>query len=544
MPRLTGGEAVVQSLIAHGVDTVFGLPGVQNDYLYNALYDARDRIKVYHTRHEQGVAYMALGYAASADKVGVYAVVPGVGLLNTMAALATAYSMNARVLALTGQIASASIGKGYGLLHEIPDQLGMLRLLTKWSERIHAPAEAPDKVAEAFRHLDSGRPRPVGLECPQDVFAAKSEVQIPTRPAPIYAPPVDEDAIQRAAQLLGKAKNPMIFVGSGAFGVGEEVQHLAEMLQAPVVMGRSGAGLLSSRHYLSLRMAMAHELWAHADVVIAIGSRMATPMNNWGYDADLKVIRVDIDPGEHIRHTPPTVGIVARSQDVMRPLIEAVAKENSVRASRQEEMEAIKAEFAERIAYLDPQVRFVKAIREALPDDGLLVDEMTQVGYTARFAFPVYAPRTYITCGYQGTLGYGFATSLGVKVAHPEKAVVSVNGDGGFMFTVQELATAVQHKLNTVTLVFNDNAYGNVQRMQKRLYDNRVIASDLHNPDFVKLAESFGAQGLRARTTEELQRAMERGFASDAPTLIEIPVGEMPDASAVYFQPRNRPAKR
>ncbi len=544
MPKLTGGEAIVQSLIANGVDTLFGLPGVQNDYLYNALYDAQDKIKVYHTRHEQAAAYMALGYAASTDKVGVYAVVPGVGLLNTTAALATAYSMNSRVLALSGQIPSQSIGKGYGLLHEIPDQLSIFRSLTKWAERVNAPAEAPGLVNEAFRQLHTGRPRPVGLECPSDVFAAKAEVDLTNQTSPHFHPPVDEDAIQHAAKLLGKAKHPMIFIGSGALGAEEAVKELAEMLQAPVVAGRSGAGILSSRHYLSLRGAMAYELWARADVVIALGSRLSTPMNNWGYDSDLKVIRIDIDPVEQSRTSKPEVGIVARVQDAIKPLIEAVAKENSVRASREEEMEAVKAEFAGRAAYLEPQMSYINTIRAVLPDDGILVDEMTQVGYSSRFAFEAYQPRTYITCGYQGTLGYGFATSLGVKAAHPDKPVVSVNGDGGFMFAVQELSTAVKHNLNTVTLVFNDNTFGNVQRMQKKLYDNRVIATDLHNPDFVKLAESFGVKGVRTHSLSELRTAMEQGFAHNGPTLIEIPVGEMPDASAIYFQSRNRGTKK
>ena len=173
-----------------------------------------------------------------------------------------------------------------------------------------------------------------------------------------------------------------------------------------------------------------------------------------------------------------------------------------------------------------------------------MVDEMTQVGYSARFAFDAYRPRTYITCGYQGTLGYGFATALGVKTAHPDKPVISVNGDGGFMFGVQELSTAVKHNLNLVTLVFNDNTFGNVQRMQKKLYDNRVIATDLHNPDFVKLAESFGMKGVRTYTLPELRNAIAEGFAHNGPTLIEIPVGELPDASAMYFAPRNRGVKK
>jgi acetolactate synthase-1/2/3 large subunit len=540
MPKLTGGEALVQSLIAHEIDTLFALPGVQNDWFFNALYDAGDQIRVIHTRHEQGAAYMALGYAQSSGKVGAYNVVPGPGLLNTLAALSTAYATNDKVLCLTGQIASTSIGRGFGLLHEIPDQLSVLRSLTKWAARINAAAEAPGLVAEAFRQLHTGRPRPVGLETPPDVLAAKGEVIIPPPVTTYTGPPVDMDAIEQAAKLLGEAKQPLIFVGRGAIGAAEAVRELAELLQAPVVSNRSGHGILSSRHPLSLRTPVAHELWKTADVVLAVGSRMQPALQNWGQDASLKLIRIDIDPTEHQRITNPTVSITARSEDALPLLVERVAKYAPARPSRQEEIEALKAEVEGRYAFLEPQMGFLKAIRAELPEDGFFVEEMTQVGYISRFALPVYQPRTFVTCGYQGTLGWGFATALGVKVANPDKAVLSVNGDGGFLFTVQELATAVQHKINTVTLVFNDGAYGNVKRMQKQNYEGRVIASELHNPDMVKLAESFGAQGLRAHTPQELRTAIRRGFATDAPTVIEIPVGEMPSPWPVVFQPRVR----
>lgn len=540
MPKLTGGEAIVKSLIAHGVETIFGLPGVQNDWFYNALYDEKDKIRVIHTRHEQGAAYMALGYAQSTGRVGVYNVVPGPGLLNTLAALSTAYATNDKVLCLTGQIASTSIGKGYGLLHEIPDQLGVLRSLTKWAERINAPAEAPALVAEAFRQSHSGRPRPVGLEAPPDVLAAKAEVALtpPVPPAP--PPPVDLDAIDEAARLLAAAKQPLIFVGSGAIDAAEAVRELAEVLQAPVIASRSGHGILSSRHPLNLRMPAAHVLWPTADVVLAVGARLQVPLQNWGYDDDLKVIRIDIDPTEHQRIAKPAVAITARSQEAVPALVAAASKYAGVRASRQEELEALKAEIDERSAFLEPQMSYLKAIRAELPEDGFFVEEMTQVSYISRFALPVYHPRTFITCSYQGTLGWGFATALGVKVAHPDKAVISVNGDGGFLFTVQELATAVQHKINTVTLVFNDGAYGNVKRMQQQNYGGRVIASELQNPDFVKLAEAFGAQGLRAHTPDDLRRAIRRGLESDLPTVIEIPVGEMPSPWPVSMLPRVR----
>ncbi len=543
MPKMTGGQAIVQSLIAHNVDTLFGLPGVQNDWFFNALHDAGDRVRVIHTRHEQGAAYMALGYAQSTGRPGVYSVVPGPGVLNTLAALSTAYATNDKVLCLTGQIASTTIGRGFGLLHEIPDQLGALRGLTKWAQRINSPAEAPRVMAEAFRQLDSGRPRPVAVETPPDVLAAQAEVALTPPAADLFAPPVDPDAIAQAAKLLAQAKQPLIFVGSGAINAADAVRELAELLQAPVVSNRSGHGILSSRHPLSLRMPMAHALWDKADVVLAVGSRMQWALQMWGHDADLKVIRIDIDPTEHPRIVTPALAITARSEDALPALVEAVSRQVGRRPSRSEEMETLKAEVEGRYAFLEPQMSFLKAIRAELPDDGFFVEEMTQVGYISRFALPVYEPRAFVTCGYQGTLGWGFATALGVKVAHPDKAVLSVNGDGGFLFTVQELATAVQHKINTVTLVFNDNAYGNVRRMQKLNYDNRIIASDLQNPDFVKLAEAFGAQGLRAHTPDELRAAIRRGFESDAPTLIEIPVGEMPSPWPVVYLPRLRGAR-
>lgn len=543
MAKLTGGEAIVKSLRAHGVTTVFGLPGVQNDYLYNALYDEGAAIQLIHTRHEQGAAYMALGYALSTGRVGVYNVVPGPGLLNTTAALSTAYATNAPVLCLTGQIASISIGRGFGLLHEIPDQLGVLRSLTKWAMRINAPAEAPGLVAEAFHQLYTGRPRPVGLEVPPDVLAATAEVDLTLITPPLRHPPVDLDLIERAARLLSQAKQPLIFVGEGAADAADEVRRIAEAIQAPVVSSPSGHGILSSKHYLSLRMPEAHVLWSRADVVLAIGTRLHAPLMNWGFDDDLKIIRIDIDPLEHTRITPPHIGIIARSQDALPPLVEALERHAPTRASRRDELDSLRAEVAGRYSYLEPQLSWLSAIRRELPEDGFFVEEMTQVGYISRFALPVYQPRTFVSTGYQGTLGWGFATALGVKVANPDRAVLSVTGDGGFMFTVQELATAVQHRIATVTIVFNDNAFGNVRRIQKERYNNRVIASDLVNPDFVKLAEAFGAQGLRAHTPDELRAALQQGFATtDVPTLIEAPVGEMPNPWPVTFLPKVRPA--
>jgi len=538
--QITGGEAVVRSLIAQGVDTIFGLPGVQNDWLYNALYDHQDEIRVIHTRHEQGAGYMALGYALARGDIGVYNVVPGPGFLNASAALATAYGLNAQILCLTGQIPSHKIGLDEGLLHEIPDQLGVMRTLTKWAERIHSPAEAPSKVAEAFSQLRSGRPRPVGLEVPMDVLAKRSHVDLASVEMPIYTPPVDLEMLEAAAKLLGQAKNPMIFVGGGAQGVAQEVTRLAETLQAPVVAYRTGHGVMDSRNPLSLHLPPAHEYWKKADVVLGIGSYMRTPLQSWGVDDDLKIIRIDADPSSHARIRQPDIAITARSEDALPLLLEEVAGYNHPRASRTEEMNALNLNWAERTAYLEEPLGYLKVIRDTLGEDGIFVDELTQVGFTSRVTMPVYKPRTFITTGYQGTLGYGFPTALGVKVAKPHLPVISIAGDGGFMFAVQELATAVQHRIGLVTLIFNNNQYGNVQQMQKNLYGNRVIATDLHNPDFVQMAESYGAHGVRVHTLAALELEIQHGFSRDIPTVIDIPVGYLPNVDRFRKLPKVR----
>lgn len=540
MTQLTGGEAVVQTLVAHGVDTLFGLPGIQNDWLYNALYDARDQIRVIHTRHEQGAGFMALGYALATGETAVFNVVPGPGVLNASAALATAYGLNAPVFCLTGQIPSRHIGKGRGVLHELPDQLGILQRLTKWAARAHSPAEAAALVAEAFCQLNNGRPRPVAVEVPMDVLAARDEVVLPVPQTAVSHPAPDPDAIERAAKALGKAKRPLIYVGGGALNASQPIRQLAEMVQAPVVGYRTGMGIMDGRHYLSIHLPPSHALWQNADVVLLVGTHAREPLKGWGVDDEMTLIKIDIDPASHAIYHPPDIAITARAEDAMPLLLVQTAVYNQKRASREDEMRALKADWEKRTAYLEPQLTYLKVIREALGEDGIFVDELTQVGFTARITMPVYHPRTFISTGYMGTLGYGFPTALGVKAARPDVPVIAVAGDGGFMFAVQELATAVQHRIGLVTILFNNNQYGNVQQMQRNLYGGRVIATDLQNPDFIQLAESFGAQAFRANTAESLRQAIARGLQSDVPTLIEVPVGDMPSVDRFRGLPKVR----
>jgi acetolactate synthase I/II/III large subunit len=545
MPRMTGGQALVEMLRRNGIDTLFALPGVQNDALFAALYDAshavgKEAIRVIHTRHEQAAAYMAFGYARASGKAGAYAVVPGPGFLNTAAALATAYATNAPVLCISGQIASQMIGRGYGQLHEIPDQLAILRGLTKWATRIDHPTEAGTAVNEAFRHMTTGRPRPVGLEMPPDVMALETEVNLPqvfAAPAP-EAP--DPDLIEKAAELLGNAKNPLIMVGSGAVEAGDALLAVAELIQAPVFANYSGKGILSDRHYLSQNAFAGHELWAKADVALGVGTRMAYPLTQWGVDDALDVIRIDIDPTEIARIRRPSIGIVADARAALSALHDALLRRNRKRPSREAELAALRKKTFQEIAKLSPQCEYLMAMRRELPDDGIFVDELTQVGYVARLAYPTFRPRTFIQSGYQGTLGYGFPAALGAKIARPDTPVVSVSGDGGFLYNAQELASAVLHGIDVVAIVFVDGAFGNVRRIQKEDYGNRLIAVDLHNPDFVRMAESYGVAGVRASGPESLQRELNAALKRRGATLIEVKVGEMPDPWPVILRPRVR----
>jgi acetolactate synthase-1/2/3 large subunit len=526
--RMTTAEAAVGALLAHGLDAIYVLPGIHNDDFFDALARNAAKIRTVHTRHEQGAAYMALGAALATGKPQAYCVVPGPGLLNSAAALLTAYGMNAPVLALFGQIPQDAIGRGFAHLHEIRDQSGIIARLVDHSARIRAPNEAPRRIAEAIQSMFTGRPGPAALECAIDVWGRSGEVRaVPLLAVPV--PPVDEDAIKAAAKRLGAAKRPLIVAGGGVQDAAAEVTHLAHLLQAPVVSYRRGRGVIDDRDPLSVNLPLGHELWAEADVVLAIGTHLHYPLLHWGYDRDLAIIRVDADPKAHARIAKPKVALTGPAASILRRLLDVLPKHNARRASRKDEMRERHARMDKRLAKLEPQLSYLAAIRAELPEDGIFVDEVTQVGFVSRLAFPVHKPRTYLSPGYQDNLGFGFATALGAQHARPDVPVLAITGDGGFLFTATELATAMRHRIPLVTVVFNDGAFGNVRRIQEERYGNRLIAGDLANPDFVAFAESFGAAAMRVQSPAELRQALRGALARrDGPSLIEVPVGAMP----------------
>jgi acetolactate synthase-1/2/3 large subunit len=542
---MTAAQAAVEAMLAHGIDTVYALPGVQNDFLFEALFAAQakapGRLRVLHSRHEQGAAYMALGAALATGRPQAFAVVPGPGLLNAGAALLTAYSMNAPVLALVGEIPEADIGRHLGHLHEIRDQAGILTRLVDYSARIRKPEQAPRLVAQAMRAMAFGRPGPAALQCAIDVWGKSGAVTMPP-PQPSRPPRLDETALRKAAKLLGAAQSPMIVCGGGAQDASEEVTALAEMLQAPVLGYRRGRGVLSSRNPMSVTLPLAHELWPRTDVVLGIGTRMLMQFRQWGIDKGLKIVRIDADPQEPGRLHKPAAALIGDAGPILGRLLELVPAHNRARPSRKAEMEGRQAALRRLLeASIAPQLGWLAAIRDELPDDGIFVDEVTQVGFAARIAMPVYRPRTFLSPGYQDPLGWGYATALGAQDARRDLPVVSISGDGGFMFTATEMATAIRHRIPLTAIVFNDGAFGNVRRIQQERFGNRLIASDLANPDFMRFAESFGAAAERARTPDELRGALRRALARrDGPSLIEVPVGPFPSPWPYIFLPRVR----
>ena len=542
----TGGAAIVDALLVNGVDTLFGLPGAQMYPLFDALQQRADRIRTYGARHEQACGYMAFGYARSTGRPGVYAVVPGPGVLNTTAALCTAQGCSAPVLCITGQVPASFLGKGRGHLHELPDQLATLRSLTKWAERIERVDDAPAVIDEAFRQMLSGRPGPVAVEMAWDVMASRAPV-VPFPPASMApAPAPAREAVEAAARLLVEARHPMIMVGSGAQHAGEAVRALAEALAAPVAAFRGGRGVVPEDHPLGGSCVAAHRLWPRTDVLLGIGSRLEMPYIRWAGmmtcverpQAPPHLVRLDIDPAEFGR-LMPDVGVLADAQEGTWALVEAIRRLRpqgpADPAGARAAIAAARDEARRAVEVVQPQLSYLDVIRDVLPRDGIFVNELCQVGFAAYFGFPVLGERTYISEGYQGTLGFGFPTALGVKAAHPGRPVVSITGDGGFLFAVQELATAAQEAIGLVTIVFNNGSYGNVLRDQQLGFGNRLIGSVLHNPDFMQLAAAFGVEGHRVDEPAALRAVLGPALASGRPVLIEVAVPRGSEASPWPF---------
>jgi len=531
MPFMTGGQAVVEALKREKVEYIFGIPGVQIMAIYDALYGQKE-IRPITVRHEQTAVYMADGYARVKGKPGIAVVVPGPGVQNASAALGTAYACSSPVLLLAGQVESFNLGKDKGALHEINDQLDVVRPVTKWCRRVADRREIPSAIQEAMRQLAVGRPRPAYVEIPWDTVAGKGEVEFPIRE---NTPPLmpDREEIRRAAELLIAAKRPLIWAGGGVIlgEAAEELKKLAELLGAAVAMTSEGRGAIPETHPLSLGSAyygFGPVRWAtsEADVILAVGTRFTWQMRaGTAPQPAQRLIQIDVDPGVIGRNFPAEVAIAADAQESLHAVIETVrgAEVPAGRWARGkiEECRRKHQDWLENNAPL--QVEMIRKIRRVLNDEAILVSGITNIGYWCNLAYPVLRPRTYLTSSYFATLGFAFPTALGAKVAAPDRPVVCVTGDGGFLYAVGELATAVQYGINLVTIVFNDHAMGSTKSDQQINYQGRIVGTDLKNPDFLKLAEAFGAKAMRADPAD-IDRSLAEALACQRPAVIEVPI--------------------
>jgi acetolactate synthase I/II/III large subunit len=527
MDWLTGGEALVKALHREGVRVVFGLPGVQ---LYGALAALRDEpgIRFITTRHEQATSYMADGYARAGGDFGTALVVPGPGLLNASAGLSTAYAASSPVLMISGQVPKAGLGRKIGLLHEVDDQLDAIAPVTKWRRRVLEVEDVPAAVHEAVAQLKSARPRPVEIELPPEVLEGEGEVEL-LDPAPRRRAAAPMDQIERAVERLATARRPVVYAGGGvhASDAHEALAAVAEHLQAAVFETAEGKGAISDHHPLSLGAAIwrgspVADYLRSADVVLAVGTRLAASP----FAPEQQVIQIDVDEDVLARDAGRKLGLLGDARATLEQVLEGLRARPAAATARADELAALRAALPGE-GHQEPQASILRSLRAGTPEDAIVISGMTQIGYYSRILWPVYRPRTYLTSSYSGNLGFEYPLALGAKVARPDRAVVAIVGDGGFLYNSQELATAVQHGINAIVVVFNDNAYGNVDRDMDESWGGS-FGSVLHNPDFMKLADAYGAVGLRARRPTDVGDLVREAIQLDRPVLIEVPVGRMP----------------
>ncbi len=507
---MTGGQALARSLAGEGIEVVFGVPGAGQYEAVDGIYE-EPRLRYVSTRHEQAASYMADGYARLSGKPAAVLVVPGPGMYNAMAGITGAYAQASPMIVISGE------GQAD---RAVDDDLAFVRGITKWAVKVEEAARVPEAVRQAFGEMMNGRPGPVYLQVPHAVLAAEADTE-PIEPAPRRVADPDPTSIEEGAAALLSSKRPAALVsGRITTGAAAALERLAEHVQAPVLTMADAKGSISDRHPLSLgmlnpRYAPLGAWVAGRDLILAVGGPAQATAGT--------VVTVDVEPSGAGTDAIEIVGDVEASLDALYRRIDNVVP---ARKPDTAEIDAIREGRFGDDEQVEPQASFMRAIRAAIPDDGVFVQGMNQIGYYSRNYYPVYGHGAYLVAAH-GTLGHALPVGLGARVARPDRAVVVVSGDGGFLYNSQELATAVQQGIHVVVVVFNDNAYGNVLRAQIEEFGGHVVGTRLHNPDFVMLAQSYGASGVLARDAAELERALRDAIADDTVTVIEVPVGPM-----------------
>jgi thiamine pyrophosphate-dependent acetolactate synthase large subunit-like protein len=522
-----GGEWVVEALRAEGVRHVFGIPGIHNLHIYDALLRQSEIVHVL-ARHEQGAAFMADGYARASGQPGVVVVTTGPGATNTITPLAESYAGSVPVLVVMSDIASHLVGRDLGALHEVPNQIECFRSVTRWAEALTDARAIPTSLAGAFDLLRTGRPGPMALSIPNDFLAARVDAAMPASGRGVR-PPCHVEDIAHAARLLACASRPLIIAGGGvvAADAASELRAIAERLGAPVITTVMGRGAMDERHplwhsVLPDRRFTVPALTA-ADVVLAVGCKFghrSMDKLGAGFTDEQALIHLDIDPSVIGRAFKPRLAIIGDARDGLAGLVAALRTATPAAGWDRGALAAVRR---------DPGPRWTPAIaelmgtlRRALPDDTIIVNDQTGLTYWAEWRLPVYAPRTFLYPVGSATLGYAVPAAIGAKIARPEAPVIAIAGDGGFMFSVAELATAVKYRLPIVFLVVNDGRYGAIKFLQAAMFEGRWGETDLSNPDFVALARAFGARGERLDTAVALPDVMAAAFAASGPSVIEL----------------------
>ena len=527
--RMKGGQAAIRALERQGVEVVFGIPGVHTLEIYDALVDSS--IKHVLARHEQGAGFMADGYARASGKPGVAVIITGPGITNVLTAVGEAYTDSSPLMVLSSNVEKAWAGKMLGHLHDLSDQLGVMRAVTKWNAQAESVEQVPALVGEAFKQMLSGRAGPTHVEVPLDVLSEFGEPEFPSAASAQTTKPEASD-IARAVELLKGAERVVIWCGGGAVAsrAGDAIGALAEQLGAPVIFSTMGKGSVPDDHPMVIGRLWetgnaVNELLNSADAALVFGSKLGAMETEYQrMPLPKTLIRIDVDPAEIDRNYSPALAIVSDARLAAEALLSAL-KDNGVskKGTSAEEVRQIKSAALD-TSWGAAQRPYVDALRSAIPRDGILVSDMTMMGYVCSASYPVYEPRTFLFPQGYGTLGFSLPAAIGAKVARPDTTIVPIVGDGGFQYTMQEVATAVQFKLGLPIVIFNDSTYTAVKSAQASEYDRRFIAVDLVNPDYLKLADAYGIPSVRATSPDAMAEAITEAAHRDQPTIIDVPI--------------------
>lgn len=534
MARMTGGQAVIESLIAQGVDTAFGIISVHMMSVYDALFDAQDRFRFISARHEQAAAYEADGYARATGKPGVCFTSTGPGAANTLGALGEAWAASSPVLQVTSNVDLALVDKGLGFLHEPFKQQQMFESVTRWTAMPRTHQEIPQTILEAFNRFQAERPGPIEIEAPTDILHSKAEVEVLGRREQARAAG-DPAAVEKAAKLLADSKRVVIWAGGGVVSAeaSAQLRRVAEQLDAVVVTTYGGKGAFPADHpqYAGVTWGGRGPYGPNpvqgylptADAVLIVGSRMPYHMTKMvGIELPDTIVQIDIDGAELGKNYPVKVGVQGDAAVALEQLSAALpASAGEGRAAG--EAAELRQQLREAFGAKQPnEQRTLDALRRVIPRDAIVVCDATLPAYSAVQGFPAYEPRTYIGPHGWADIGFGFPAALGASVGRPDVPVVLFSGDGGFQLNLQELGTAAQYNIPLTAIVWNNSSWGVLRGMQRTGYHERYMASDLVNPDFVRLTESYGLAAERVADLAGLEKAVDASIAQGGFNLIEV----------------------